>query len=121
MALIAKRQHLALRVPVEDERHGGPREQRCLEFHILDTVKTVVWCQYPGGVVHHPVELGDAGQQGLYGKMALEPEQRRIEVQDNLKLLRLCLMAPDFMDFHEITPVTAHRHACSYCSPAFHQ
>lgn len=36
-------------------------------------------------------------------------------MQDDLDLLGLCLMALNFMGYHETTPVIAHRHAYSYC------
>lgn len=67
--------------------------------------------------MHDPVQLGNAGQQRLYGKMAAKPEKAVIEVQDNLNLLLMRLIPFNFMGFHEITPVIAHIRACSCCSP----
>ncbi|VDR24072.1 Uncharacterised protein [Raoultella terrigena] len=101
VALIAKGQYLTRFLPAQGQRDGGLRQQRRLEFDVLNAVKAPARSQQRGGVVHRPVELRDARQQRLDGKMAAEPEEVRVEVQDDLYLLRLCLMALYFMGYHE--------------------
>src|SRR5690606_1177156 len=114
MALVAKGQQLAFRLPGKEQRDRVLRQQRGGELHVLNTVKTVARRQR-GGVMHHPVELRHARQQRLYGEMSLKPEQVRIKIKGYLQMLWIGLEAPDFRDLHETTPVAAQSRACSCC------
>ena len=74
VALIAEGDELTRLLPAKSERHDRPRQEWRLEFHIVNIVKAPAGRQQGGGVMHRPVNLRDAWQQGLNGKVAAKPE-----------------------------------------------